>query len=348
MDNRTDKTTENMINSITGNKANDSANNSAENIVDNTVDNAGDNNVDENLSLAGYDPFDEPLTTVFNDNEELVLDDIYFEAARNSVTYDGLTFSFLKPPYMNFKDQSDAKRKMIEAYNQQEFLLLYGYSGSGKSTLQTQFADKYPDFIKRIENFDDLAPLDLNRKIGELIGIDLIHKGSQIDKLTTFFKHHLGYMLVFDNVSFARGSTFVKLDTLRKLNERGHIPIIISGVKKLYNDLYSDKNLPSTCSIVSRLDEYELHGMNRQDAGNYLAMVSKVENVKFTYSAQQALIMTALNELVGGINALVTVLGRSITFARAQYFTSDGRTPPDKAKCIRPAVPMARNIPVLS
>ena len=246
---------------------------------------------------------------------------------------------------MNFKDQSDAKRKMMEAYNQREFLLLYGYSGSGKSTLQMQFADKYPDFIKRIENFDELAPLDLNRKIGELIGVDLIHKGSQIDKLTTFFNNHLGYMLIFDNVSFSRGSTFIKLDTLRKLNERGHIPIIISGVKKLYNDLYSDKNLPSTCSIVSRLDEYQLQGMGRVDAANYLGMVSQIENVKFTYPARQALISTAMNELIGGINALITVLGRCITMARAKYYNSDGRTPPDKTACVRPAVPNGKDYP---
>lgn len=297
------------------------------------------------VNLTGYDPFDEPLDSVFNEDEELVLNDIYFEAARNSVTLDGMSYSFLKPPYMNFKDQSDAKRKMMEAYNQREFLLLYGYSGSGKSTLQMQFAERYPDFIKRIDNFDELAPLDLNRKIGELIGIDLIHKGSQIEKLTDFFNHHLGYMLVFDNVSFSRGSAFIKLDTLRKLNEKGHIPIIISGVKKLYNDLYSDKNLPSTCSIVSRLDEYQLTGMNRVDAANYLVLVSNVENVKFSYPAQQALIATALNEIVGGINAMVTVLGRCVTMARAKYFNSEGRTPPDKTACVRPAVPDGKEYP---
>lgn len=298
-----------------------------------------------NFNLAGYDPFDEPLDSIFDENEELVLDDVYFEAAKNSVTLDGMTYSYLKPPYMNFGDQSNAKRKMMEAYNQREFLLLYGYSGSGKSTLQMQFADRYPDFIKRIENFDELAPLDLNRKIGELIGIDLIHKGSQIDKLTTFFNNHLGYMLVFDNVSFARGSTFIKMDTLRKLNEKGHIPIIISGVNKLYNDLYSDKNLPSTCSIVSRLDEYELQGMGRVDAAKYLIMVSDVENAKFSYPAQQALIATALNKLVGGINALVTVLGRCVTMARAKYYNSDGRTLPDKTECVRPAVPNGKEYP---
>ena len=118
-----------------------------------------------------------------------------------------------------------------------------------------------------------------------------------------------------------------------------------SGVNKLRNDLYSDKNLSTTCSIVTRLDEYELHGMSRVDAGNYLGMVSKVENVKFTYPAQQALVFTALNKLVGGINAMVTVLGRCITLARAQYYTSEGRTIPDKTECVRSAAPNGKEYP---
>ena len=125
--------------------------------------------------------------------------------------------------------------------------------------------------------------------------------------------------------------------------EDSNVSIIICGVNKLYNDLYSEKNLPLTSSIVSRLDEYELHGMNRQDAANYLGMVSQVENVKFTYPAQQALIVTALNKLVGGINALVTVLSRCVTMARAQYYKKHGI--PDKTECVRPAVPKGSNYP---
>ena len=88
------------------------------------------------------------------------------------------------------------------------------------------------------------------------------------------------------------------------------------------------------------------NGINfRQDAGLYLAKVSEFENFRLTYPAQQALIATALNETIGGINAFVTVLGRCITMARAAYYTSDGRTPPDKAKCIRPAVPDGKEYP---
>ena len=86
-------------------------------------------------SIAGYDPFDEPLDSQFNEEEQLILDDIYFEAARNSISLDGMTFSYLQPPYVNFDNQNRAKKKILECYNHKLFLLLYGYSGSGKTTL---------------------------------------------------------------------------------------------------------------------------------------------------------------------------------------------------------------------
>lgn len=49
------------------------------------------------------DPFDTPL------EEKLVLNDICFAAARDAVTVDGMAFSFLKPPYMNFDDHVNTK-----------------------------------------------------------------------------------------------------------------------------------------------------------------------------------------------------------------------------------------------
>ena len=79
------------------------------------------------------DPFDTPLEV------KLVLNDVCFAAARDAVTVDGMAFSFLKPPYMNFDDHMNTKRKLKEAYIQHEFLLLYGYSGCGKTTVLTRF-----------------------------------------------------------------------------------------------------------------------------------------------------------------------------------------------------------------
>ena len=152
-------------------------------------------------------------------------------------------------------------------------------------------------------------------------------------------------MLLFDNVSIKKDSDIEKLESLRKINEFAKIPIVFSGVQKLYDDLYDDKKLPQTCSIVSRMDEFHLTGMTRKDAGMYLAKVAEAENYSLTYPAQQALIETALNTTIGGINAFVTILGRCITMARATYYTSDGRTLPDKAKCVRPAVPDDQEYP---
>ena len=68
------------------------------------------------------DPFDEPLEPP-ESVERLILNDTYFAAARNAITVDGMAYSFLKPPYMNFEDQIRAKQKLKEAYTQQEFLL---------------------------------------------------------------------------------------------------------------------------------------------------------------------------------------------------------------------------------
>ena len=295
--------------------------------------------------LFGQDPFDEPLDNVFNSDDQLVLDDVYFEAAKNSVTVAGMVFSFLQPPYMNFSDQNHAKKKMKEAYNHGEYLLLYGYSGAGKTTIQEQLRDRYPVFIKLIDNFDELSPIQLIVTIGEMIGISLIQRGSQVSKIIDHLKAHPGYMFMFDNVSLTKPTSVPKLEMLRTINEKAHVPILVSGVKKLYDDLYSDKKFPSTCSIVSRMDECKLEGMSRSDAANYLTMVSKVENVNFTYPAHQALISTAVNEAVGGINAFTTIIGRCITMRRGIYYTSGGRTLPDKTKCIRPAVPNGKNYP---
>ena len=53
------------------------------------------------------DPFDEAL------DDNIILDDVYFSASRDAVTLDGMQFSFIKPPYMNFDDHIRVKRKLI-------------------------------------------------------------------------------------------------------------------------------------------------------------------------------------------------------------------------------------------
>ena len=59
------------------------------------------------------DPFDEPLEPQKADR--LILNDTYFAAARGAITVDGMDYSFLKPPYMNFEDHIRAKQKLKEA-----------------------------------------------------------------------------------------------------------------------------------------------------------------------------------------------------------------------------------------
>ena len=73
--------------------------------------------------------------------------------------------------------------------------------------------------------------------------------------------------------------------------------------------------------------------------------MSQIENIRLSYPAQQALIATALNVQIGGINAFTTVIGRCITMARATYYTTGGRSFPDKTKCIRTVSPAGRNYP---
>ena len=41
------------------------------------------------------------------------------------MTLDGMQFSFMKPPYMNFEDHIQVKRKLKETFTQQEILLIH-------------------------------------------------------------------------------------------------------------------------------------------------------------------------------------------------------------------------------
>lgn len=158
------------------------------------------------------------------------------------------------------------------------------------------------------------------------------HVGDRVDILISHLNQYPGTMFIFDNVSLMKTNALEKLANLRTINEDGNTAILICGVQKLYDDLYSEKFQPVTCSITNRLDEYQMRGMRRKDAGNYLAMVSQIENIRLSYPAQQALIATALNVQIGGINAFTTVIGRCITMARATYYTTGGRKLPGQDK----------------
>ena len=140
---------------------------------------------------AERDPFDEPL------EDNLIMNDTLFAEARNSVTVDGMEYSFLKPPYMNFDDQFRTKRKLREAYTQHEFLLLYGYSGCGKTTVLTQFHERFPDYIHLITDFTSLSPANLIVKMGEFIGLPLKLRSSEIftlqDRLRSIMIWTKGY-----------------------------------------------------------------------------------------------------------------------------------------------------------
>lgn len=119
----------------------------------------------------------------------------------------------------------------------------------------------------------------------------------------------------------------------------------ICSAPHLYKVLYSSRNYSRYCFVVFPLDDHEMKGMRREDAGNYLNMVAATENLKFTYIAQQALIHIALSTNMGGIHAFTTIIGRCITVAHAKYYTAPGRSFPDHTRCIRTAIPEEKAYP---
>jgi len=152
-------------------------------------------------------------------------------------------------------------------------------------------------------------------------------------------------MFLFDEVSLDDTGAFTKLEYLRKIHLETGTPICISGVPRLYNTLYDSRHQDKYCSLITRLDEHEMCGMRREDAGIYLTMVSDKEHVQFTYPAQQALIRIALCTTMGGIHAFTTVIGRSITLARVQYYKAPGRSFPENTLCLRPNIPEGKAYP---
>lgn len=312
-------------------------------IIEETMNTQFENNVNTETADRQFelprDPFDEPL------GEQLVLNDTDFAAARNSITVDGMDFSFMKPPYMNFDDHIRTKGKLQEAYRQREFLLLYGYSGYGKTTVLKQFHEKYPDYVHYIPNFTSLSPAQMLVKMGTCIGLSLKQRISEITVLEERLSSMNGIMYLFDEVSLDYPDSIKKLEKLRDIYMATGVPICICGIPRLYKMLYDSRNHDRYCSITTRLDEHEMKGMRREDAGNYLNMVAETENLKFTYIAQQALIRIALSTNMGGIHAFTTIIGRCITVARVKYYTASGRSFPDHTRCIRPAIPEGKAYP---
>lgn len=103
-------------------------------------------------------------------------------------------------------------------------------------------------------------------------------------------------MYLMDEVSLDGPGSFTKLELLRKIYMETHVPICICGVPRLYYQLYDSRHYDKYCSLITRLDEHEMRGMRREDAGNYLNMVAEKESLRFTYPAQQALIRIALEK----------------------------------------------------
>ncbi len=276
------------------------------------------------------DPFDEMLET-----ERLDLSEEMRKKAREKITYDGMYYSFTVPSYMLFDDQAAAKRKLREAYTQNEFLLIYGYSGCGKSTILSQFASRYPEVVFYIEDFESLSETGLIVKMGECVNLPLKMRKTEIESLKKHLSSHNKVMFLFDEVTATTEKAYNKLEMLRRIHDSTGVPIAISGVTYLYDTIHAPLLYNKFCSLITRLDERKMEGMKSDDASAFIKKISKEENVWFSHLAQQALIRTALNTNIGGINAFTTVIGRCITLARACYYNSDGHTLPDKEKGLK-------------
>ena len=162
---------------------------------------------------------------------------------------------------------------------------------------------------------------------------------SELKSLSDALRMTPNLIFLFDEVDAgSKKSCLQKLELVRKLYSQTGIPTVLCGTQKLYRELHDERRFDDYCSILSRLDEHEMRGMRRQDAADYLAMVAREERVRFTWQAQQALIPVALNKRLGGLSSFVKIIGRAITHARAHYYTTDGRTIPENAKCIRPEI----------
>lgn len=287
------------------------------------------------LRDAVADPFDDPLNMP-DDLWEFTAE----EPEDTPIIIEDKCFEYLKPPYMLFDDQLHAKQKLREAFEQRLFLLLYGYSGSGKTTMLKQFASRFPEYVIYFDDFTSRNPVDFITQIGLRINQPLKQRNSEVNTLARALRLNSHRILLFDEVSIInQTASLMKLETLRNLYMHSGVPIVICGTQKLYRDLTKDNAYDDYCALLSRMDEYKMEGMRASDAHNFLTMMTKDEKVAFTIQAREILVPIAVNKKMGGIRSFVTIIGRAVTHARAEYYTTGGRTIPDNARCVRPKLP---------
>lgn len=276
------------------------------------------------------DPFDKPLP-----DPSAILNILNQYEAPSQLIYEGCCYRYTKPPYMLFEDQANAKRRLREAYAQRLLLLLFGYTGCGKSTVLRQLEEKYPGVVFYVNDFGSLTLSGLLQCMGACVHLPLKMRTSSKDTLIDTLKANPHVMFLFDEVdAFDVSGNMRKFDMLRKIHDVTGNPMVICGTNVLYNKLYSERNADRFGQLLRRLDECEMKGMLRSDAANYLNMVTREENVGFTFQARQILEPLALNAKFGGISLFTLLIGRAITLKRIQYFRSDGRSIPESAQCV--------------
>ena len=295
--------------------------------VVNTTRNA--TNAASDMPFALVDPFDEPLP-----DPKAILSMLEHYDAPSQVLYEGYSYRYISPPYMLFQEQANAKRRLRETYTQRLMLLLFGYSGCGKTTILKQFAAKYPGVVFYVDDFASLSPSQLLLVMGRFIHLPLKQRASSKDVLVDALRANPHVMFLFDEVDvFDTAGNLRKFDTLRKIHDAAGTPIVICGTTTLYEKLYNEGNADKFNQLLRRLDECNMKGMATSDAANYLNLVSREENVRFTFEARQQLEPLALNDKFGGIATFTEMIGRSITIARIKFYRSEGRSIPDTAVC---------------
>lgn len=268
------------------------------------------------------------------DEDHLVLTPASMKEAQQPISVGGIQYDFVTPPYMEFEDNIEATHKLKEAYSQHEFLLLYGYSGCGKTTVLRRFSDKYPEYVHMIDDFTSLGPSQMIMEMGKCINLPLKQRASQVFALEEGLLSVPGQMFIFDETSITGRMSYNKLELLRKIYMKTNTPICICGVRKLYDYIYAPRHEDDFCSLITRLDEFQMTGMETENAKAYLKMVAEHENVDFDFPAQAALIAIARQANIGGINAFTTIIGRCIAYARAIYYNSPGHSLPENTECL--------------